>query len=252
MFVAGCDVGSLTAKAVILRENKIIAARIIPIKARPEESAQTVMDMAVEDAKISIKDIAWIIGTGYGRKQIPFVNDVKSEISCHAKGAFFLMPSVRTVIDIGGQDCKVTKIDKEGKVIKFITNDKCAAGTGRFLEVMAGALKVTLDELGYMSKMAKKTEALASTCTVWAQAEVIRLINNKIPIVDIGASINDAMANRVALIVNSIGIEKDICLTGGVSKNYGVVKSLEQKLNAPIKKPRVDPQLIGARSGYFC
>jgi len=246
MIVSGCDVGSLTAKAVIMREKKIISARVIPNRSRPEESAQEVMDMTISDANLVMDDIDYIMGTGYGRKQIPFVNEIKSEIACHAKGAIFLLPSVRTVIDIGGQDCKVTKIDKEGKIVKFITNDKCAAGTGRFLEVMADALNVTLDELGKLSKKAKKAETLSSICTVWAQAEIIRMINDGLSVADIGASINDAMANRVALIANAIGIQKDVCMTGGVSKNIGVVKSLEQKLSFKIKKPRIDPQLVGA------
>jgi (R)-2-hydroxyacyl-CoA dehydratese activating ATPase len=246
MIVAGCDVGSLTAKAVIFKDGRVLSAKIIPDKSRPEDSAREVMDLAVDEANLKIADIACIIGTGYGRNHIPFVHDVKSEISCHAKGANLLLKSVRTVIDIGGQDCKVTKIDKDGKVLKFITNDKCAAGTGRFLEVMADALGVSLPELGDLSKKAKKAATLASICTVWVQAEVIRMINDGMTVEDIGASVNDAMANRVALMANAIGIEKDVCMTGGVSKNFGVVKSLEQKLSAKIKKPGVDPQLIGA------
>ena len=160
MIVAGCDVGSLTAKAVIMQNNRILSAHVIPGKSKPEESAKTVMDIAVSDIKMDVANVDYIVGTGYGRKQIPFVNSVKSEISCHAKGAVFLLPSVRTVVDIGGQDCKVSKIDKNGKVIKFITNDKCAAGTGRFLEVMADALSVSLNELGNLSKKAKKAETL--------------------------------------------------------------------------------------------
>ena len=246
MIVAGCDVGSLTAKAVILRNKTILSTSIMPDKSRPEESAKAVMEDALLKANLTMDDMVYVMGTGYGRKQIPFVNDAKSEISCHAKGANFLLPSVKTVIDIGGQDCKVTKVEKDGKVVRFITNDKCAAGTGRFLEVMAEALGVALEELGNLSKKAKKEQTLASICTVWAQAEVIRLINDGHPVADIGASINDAMANRVALIANTIGIKKDVCMTGGVSKNVGVVKSLESKLNVKIKKPRVDPQLIGA------
>lgn len=246
MVVAGCDVGSLTAKAVLLKSNTILSARVIPAKSRPEKSATEVMALALSDAKLGREDLGFVVGTGYGRNQIPFVNQVKSEIACHAKGAHFLSRFVRTVIDIGGQDCKVTRIDKDGNVLRFMTNDKCAAGTGRFLEVMADALGVTLPELGNLSKRARKTETLASVCTVWAQAEVIRLLNDGIPIENIASSVNDAMANRVALIANAIGIEKDVCMTGGVSKNYGVVKALGNKLNTRITKPRVDPQLVGA------
>ena len=246
MIVAGCDVGSLTAKAVVLKDDKIMGARVISGGVDPSKVAKRVMEMALNDAGIKMDVIEFVIGTGYGRKKIPFISETKSEISCHAKGASFLMPSVKTVIDIGGQDCKVMKMDQTGHVEKFITNDKCAAGTGRFLEVMAKALDVSLDELGRLYTKAKKTIPITSMCTVWAQAEVIRLLNDGEDVADIGATINDAMAARVALIANALGLEKDVCMTGGVSKNEGVRKILEKKLGVKIRKPRVDPQLIGA------
>jgi (R)-2-hydroxyacyl-CoA dehydratese activating ATPase len=246
MIVAGCDVGSLTTKAVILNRKSILGQAIISSTFRPEESAREVMDTALASSGLSMKDIEFCVGTGYGRDRIPFVGKAVSEIACHAKGSHWLMPSVRTVVDIGGQDCKAIKLDARGNVLKFFTNDKCAAGTGRFLEVMAKILGVSLDELGQLSAQAKNPLHLASTCTVWAQAEVIHHLNAKMSKADIASAINQAMSGRVAILARSVGIEKDVCMTGGVAKNIGVVASLEKLLNVTIRRLKVDPQLIGA------
>ena len=246
MIVAGCDVGSLTSKAVVLNSHKVLGQAIIKSGFKPEDSAQEVMNEALIAAGLSMKDIAFCIGTGYGRERIPFVGKAVSEIACHAKGAQFLMPSARTVIDIGGQDCKAIKVDAQGTVVKFFTNDKCAAGTGRFLEVMAGILGINLDELGMLSKQARSPLMLASTCTVWAQAEVIHHLNAKKSKADIASAINQAMAGRVAILARSVGIEKDVCMTGGVAKNAGVVSALEKQLGVNIRRLRTDPQLVGA------
>lgn len=194
-----------------------------------------------------MNDIAYCIGTGYGREKISFVQDVKSEVSCHGKGATWMLPSVKTIIDIGGQDCKTMKVDGDGRVVRFVANDKCASGTGRFLEVMAGVLDISIEELGKLSTRANTPVTLASTCTVWAQADVIKFINSGVPIVDIGAGINAAMAKRVAILVNTVKPEGDVLMTGGVAKNVGVVATLEKLLGRKIKKTRkADPQIAGA------
>jgi len=245
--VAGCDVGSLTAKAVIMKNGRIAGFSILKSKIRPADSARAAMDAALEAAGIKGDEIACSIGTGYGRDMIPGVDEVVSEITCHGRGAKWLLSSARTVIDIGGQDCKVMKIDAYGDVVRFTANDKCAAGTGRFLEVMAKALGVTLDELGELSGRSKSPVTLASACTVWAQADVVKLINSGVAIEDIGAGINAAMAGRVAILVNAVKPEKDILMTGGVAKNAGVVSALEKLLGVKIKRTRkADPQLAGA------
>lgn len=247
MIVAGCDVGSLTSKAVIMKGRKIVGTSIIKSKPRPAISAETVMGNALNDAGLLMDNIEYCTGTGYGQEQIPFVKKVKSEISCHGKGARWLMPSVRTVIDIGGQDCKTMKIDSEGHVVRFTTNDKCASGTGRFLEVMAKVLGIEVDSLGMMSAKARSPITLASTCTVWAQADVIKYIHSGIPLEDIGAGINTAMAQRVAILVNAVRPEGDLFMTGGVAKNTGVVSTLEKLLGRKIRKTRkADPQMAGA------
>jgi predicted CoA-substrate-specific enzyme activase len=247
MRVAGCDVGSLTSKAVILNDTKILASAIIRSKSRPEESARDVMEMALSEASLSFNDIKYCVSTGYGRDKIAFANEAISEISCHGRGALWLMPGVQVIIDIGGQDCKAIKLDKDGKLIKFMTNDKCAAGTGRFLEVMAKHLGIRLEELGEFSAQSKNSLNLAAACTVWAQAEVIHHFNDGKSIPDICAAVNQAMAKRVAIIVHSLGIERNVCISGGVAKNVGVVKYLENLLGVKIKKiPKIDPQVVGA------
>jgi len=247
MFAAGCDVGSLTSKAVIMKDGKIIQSLIIKSKARPWESADEVMNMLLTRAGLTMKDIKSCVGTGYGRDKISFIDEAVSEIACHGKGARWLVPSVRTVIDIGGQDCKALRLDDKGNMVKFITNDKCASGTGRFLEVMAKVLNLKLDEMGEMSVRSRQPVTFASACTVWAQADVIQHLNDKVPIEDIAAGVNNAMASRMSTLANNIGLEKDVCMTGGVAKNDGVVSALEKHLGLRIKRiRREDPQLAGA------
>lgn len=247
MNVAGCDVGSLTAKAVILNDRKIVSCSIQRATSRPEDSARNVMEAALAGAELSYSDIGYTVATGYGRERIPFINDAVSEISCHGRGARWLMPGIQMIIDIGGQDCKAIKLDQGGRVIKFATNDKCAAGTGRFLEVMAKLLEISLDDLGTLSAKARAPLDLAAACTIWAQTEVIHHLNNGMAPEDIAAGINQAMAKRVAMIVNGIGLERNVCITGGVAKNEGVVAYLEKLLGVKLKRPpRLDPQAIGA------
>jgi (R)-2-hydroxyacyl-CoA dehydratese activating ATPase len=245
--VAGCDVGSLTSKAVIMKNRKIIGSHIIKSKPRPSDSANAVLEGALLSAGVTKEDIRYCIGTGYGREKIQFVDEVVSEIRCHGKGARWMLPTAETVIDIGGQDCKTMKLDKDGNVSRFSANDKCASGTGRFLEVMAKVLNVDIADLGKLSGKAKDPITLASTCTVWAQADVIKYINSGVPIEDIGAGINTAMASRVAILVNTVKPEGDIFMTGGVAKNIGVLETLEKLIGKRIKKTRkADPQIAGA------
>ncbi|MBF0120089.1 MAG: 2-hydroxyglutaryl-CoA dehydratase [Desulfobacterales bacterium] len=246
-YVAGCDVGSLTSKFVIMIKGKIVCEEIIKSRPKPQESAETVMDKALQKAGLKKENISFCVGTGYGREQISFVNKSVSEITCHGKGARWLMPTAKTIIDIGGQDCKVIKLDSSGKIDKFITNDKCASGTGRFLEVMAKVLNVEINDLGKFSAKSKTPITLASTCTVWAQADIIKYINSGYSLDDIGAGINIAMANRVAMLVSTLKPEKDICMTGGVAKNEGVFTALEGIIGQRIKHIRkFDPQMVGA------
>ena len=246
MIAAGCDIGSLTTKAVILNHNKVIGYAITKSTFDPVIGANEVMEKVFKSTGVDRKDISYCVGTGYGRERIQFANSVASELTCHAKGAHWLIPSVRTVIDVGGQDCKAMRLDTEGDLEKFMTNDKCASGTGRFLEVMAKLLGVELEELGKISAQAREPISLPAVCTAWSQAEVIVKLNMKVPKADIAAGINNAMAERISMLTRSVGIEKDICMTGGVAKNVGVLKALEEHLSMPIRRLRVDPQIVGA------
>jgi predicted CoA-substrate-specific enzyme activase len=247
MIVAGCDVGSRTSKAVIMEDSRILSTAVLLSKVRPDESAGTVMGQALKLAGISMEDIEHTIGTGYGKEQIPFADGVKSEIVCHARGAWWSIPSVRTIIDIGGQDAKAIKIDDQGKVIRYIYNDKCAAGTGRFLEVMAEAMEVDLEDMGELAKQSQERLAISNQCVIFAETEVVSLINEGREVPDIINGLHHAMANRVASLAKSIGVNQDVVMTGGVAKNCGMFKALSEGLRLPLKEmDNLDPQINGA------
>ncbi|MFA4836870.1 MAG: acyl-CoA dehydratase activase, partial [Dehalococcoidia bacterium] len=226
MIVAGCDVGSLTGKAVLMRDGRIIASSIIPVTVRPEKTARIVLDEALSKANLKLEHIDYFVGTGYGRTKIPFADANVSEISCHGKGAHWLVPSIRTILDIGGQDCKVISLDSEGYVADFVMNDKCAAGTGRFLEGVARALGLKLEDLGPLSLKARNPSQISSQCSVFAESEVVTLLNDGVDIADIVAGIHKAIASRLISLVKKVGVKKDFTITGGVAKNIGVVKYL--------------------------
>ncbi|MEA3222900.1 MAG: acyl-CoA dehydratase activase [Thermodesulfobacteriota bacterium] len=246
MIVAGCDVGSLTAKVVIMDNGNILSAPVIRAKTRPEESAKEVMDMALSEADISMDAIKYCIGTGYGRKQIPFADEVISEITCHGKGAYWFLPTVRTIIDIGGQDAKAIKVDENGNVIRYVYNDKCASGTGRFLEIMADTMEIKLEDMGKISLSSNSPVSISNQCTVFAETEVISLVNDDKEIPDIVSGLHRAMAHRVASLVKGIGVETDVIMSGGVAKNVGMYTALSEVLGVQIKKTKVDPQINGA------
>jgi (R)-2-hydroxyacyl-CoA dehydratese activating ATPase len=247
MIYAGCDVGSLTAKAVIFKDGMILGKKVILAEASPVESAEKVMDAALKEAGISWDDIIYMVSTGYGKDQIPFANSSRSEIACHARGAWWCMPSARTVIDIGGQDAKAIRLDENGKVVNYRYNDKCATGTGRFLEVMAKTMEVELGDMGSIAEKSTKRLSLSNQCVVFAETEVVSLINEGEAIPDIIGGLNRSLSGRVAALAKSIGIEDDIVFTGGVAKNIGVFRSLERALNCTLKPLNGnDPQLNGA------
>jgi len=247
MIVAGCDVGSLTAKAVILKNGGRLCEAVIRAKPRPSDSADEVMQLALADAGLALDDIDYMVGTGYGREQIPFVHCVESEISCHAKGAWHIAPASRMVIDIGGQDAKATRMDENGRVARFIYNDKCASGTGRFLEVMADALEVPLDQMGDIGAQATEKLSISNQCVIFAESEVISLVNDGKEIPDIVRALHHAMARRVASLARSIEVTPEVVMTGGVAKNKGVFEALSEALGLPLRSlDSTDPQIIGA------
>lgn len=252
MIVAGCDIGSLTAKAVIMENGDVLAQAVIRAKTKPAESAAEVMQLALQQAGLTMDDMGYIVGTGYGREQVPFVHSVESEISCHAKGASRIMPSVRMVIDIGGQDAKATRMDDQGKVARYLYNDKCASGTGRFLEVMAEALEIPLEELGNVGAQSKEKLTISNQCVIFAETEVVSLVNDGKETSDIINALHHALAKRVAALAKSIQVEEDVVMTGGVAKNSGVFNAMSEALNVPLKAiDGVDPQIIGAMGAAF-
>jgi predicted CoA-substrate-specific enzyme activase len=245
MITAGCDIGSLTAKAVIIKDGKIIASEVILASAYPEKSATEVMNRTVEKAGIKMKDIEYCIGTGYGRKHIPFMNAEESEIACHARGAVWQVPSARTVVDIGGQDAKAIRMDEKGNVQRYVYNDKCASGTGRFLEIIADSLDIKLDDMGALSGKAKEKLTLSNQCVVFAETEIISLVNEGKEIPDIVNALHQAVANRAASLARGILVEPDAVMTGGVAKNSGMFGALERALGVKLHKVE-NPQINGA------
>jgi len=245
MYFAGVDLGSLTAKAVIIKNGDILCHRVIQSGYNSAENANRVMNACLEDTSLTLDDLEYVISTGYGRVNVPFAHKQVTEITCHAKGANYLFPSARTVIDIGGQDSKAMSIDGTGRVKDFVMNEKCAAGTGRFLEVMAHALEVDLDSFGSLSLTSENPAKISSMCTVFAESEVISQIAQGLPKQDIIAGIHDAITSRVASMARRVPIAEDVVLTGGVSKNVGVVGALSKNLGYDIQVSELS-QIAGA------
>lgn len=246
MPVAGVDVGSLTAKAVIVENGEILASAVVPGSPRPGESSRLALGEALKKAGLSREDLAYIVGTGYGRKQIEGVNEVHSEIACHARGAHQRLPNVRSIIDIGGQDAKAAKIGEDGSVARYQYNDKCASGTGRFLEVMAEALDRPIETLGDLALSAAESVRISNQCVVFAETEVISLVNKGVDLGAVIRGLHEALAGRVAALARSIGVEAEVCFTGGVAKNKGVAKALEDALGLTLSFIDIDPQINGA------
>jgi len=247
MIVGGCDVGSATGKAVVMKDGEISAFLIIPSTTKPEVTARNVMDETIKMAGLSsIEELDYIVGTGYGRLKVPFANQNISEITCHAYGAHWLSGTVRTVVDIGGQDCKVMSIDENGKVLEFVMNDRCAAGTGRFFEAMSRVLDCSLEGLSSLSLQGKNPSVITSQCSVFAESEVVTLVNEGTDLTDIVAGLHMSIANRLNSMVRKVGLVEDVALTGGCAKNEGLCKALEEKLGVAIAKLPEDPQIAGA------
>ncbi|MBE9469850.1 MAG: 2-hydroxyglutaryl-CoA dehydratase [Chloroflexi bacterium] len=245
MYFAGVDIGSTMTKIVVMDGAGNICSRIVgPTGPEHRRLANEVLTQALEQANLSFGQIDYVVATGYGRVNVPFADRQITELTCHARGVASLFPTVRTAIDIGGQDAKGLKI-KDGKLLDFVMNDKCAAGTGRFLEVLADTLGLELDDLGGISLESTKKVPISSTCTIFAQQEVIARISEGLPLEDIVAGLHNALAGRVARMVQRLRVEPDVVLTGGVAKNIGVVKAMKENLGYKILVPP-DPLLTGA------
>jgi len=234
MYTMGIDIGSISTKAAVMKDGQIIRTKVIFTGYNAEAAGNKIYEDIMNELKLSREDIGCIIATGYGRKSVTMARRSITEIMCHAAGAHYLQPSVRTIIDIGGQDSKTILLDEQGKVKNFAMNDKCAAGTGRFLEVMARALEVDLNDFGSLSLQAQAPAKISSLCTVFAESEVISLISRGEERKNIIAGIHESIATRVSAMVNRVGLKEPIMMTGGVAMNVGVVKALEDKMGHPI------------------
>ncbi len=248
-YFGGCDVGSTYTKAVILDETgKIVADTTIRSKINSEQSAILAMEEVV--AKVpelsSSKDLTYLIGTGYGRNKVPFADENISEISCHAMGVHVTDPSVKAIIDVGGQDVKGISIAEDGTVKNFAMNDKCAAGTGRFYEAMARSFEMTLPEFSKLSLNAKNVIPITAQCTVFAESEVITLVGEGKPMDEIAAGIQMAVAKRCFVMAKKAGAVDSVTLTGGCAKNDGLKAAIERVLKLKVIELSVDPQLMGA------
>ena len=243
MLVAGIDIGSMSTKAVIFNRQHFCKA-VSPTGWSPRQAAQQVYSQVLNQSGYSQEQIDYLVATGYGRVSIDFADRVITEITCHARGAAYLVPGTDLVIDIGGQDSKVIKINDEGQVLDFAMNDKCAAGTGRFLQVIANALGVDVSDLAALSK-GQTPIALNSMCTVFAESEVIGLLTQGKEKGEIIAGLHQSVARRIASMVQRMGASSRVTFTGGVAINEGVRTSLEKQLGIPVQVPK-DCQLAGA------
>lgn len=248
-YFGGCDAGSTYTKCVIIDENgKILAAVTKRSRINPVLSAKDALDEAVSqvDGLNSAEELTNLIGTGYGRNKVPFADENISEISCHAMGVHVTDPSVKAIIDIGGQDVKGIAIDTDGTVLNFAMNDKCAAGTGRFFESMARAFEMSLDEFSNLSLTAKNVIPITAQCAVFAESEVISLVGEGKPMEEIAAGIQLSVAKRCFVMAKKAGAADSVTLTGGCAKNEGLKKAIEKVLKINVVDLPTDPQLMGA------
>jgi predicted CoA-substrate-specific enzyme activase len=243
-YFAGIDVGSTMTKAVILNKG-IIASIIGPTGPEQRRLANKVMEEALNRADIPFQAITYIISTGYGRINVPFADKQFTEITCHAKGIASLFPKAKTIIDIGGQDIKAIKIDATGRTTDFVMNDKCAAGSGRFIEVIADTLGVPLDKVGDLALQSKNPAKISNICTIWAQQEVAASLAQGVPISDLLAGVHNSLADRISRMVNRLRVEEAVIVTGGGGKNRGLLKALSEQLGHEILVPE-EPLITGA------
>jgi len=245
---AGCDVGSVSSQAVVMADGKLYSFSNMRTGSDSPDSARKAMGWALEGTGLTVEDLHYIVGTGYGRVNVPFAHRAITEIACHARGANFMYgPAVHTILDMGGQDCKAIRCDDRGKVTNFLMNDKCAAGTGRGMEVFADLLQIPIEEVGELSFQVDKEPApVSSTCVVFAKSEAAGLLRQGWPKNMVLAAYCSAMAHRVISLLERLGMEKEFAITGGIAKNIGVVKRLEGELGVTSMTSEYDTQIAGA------
>ena len=238
------DVGSTMTKAVIVNHG-IVGSIVGPTGPEQRRLANKVMEAALKKASLPFQAITCVIATGYGRINVPFADKQVTEITCHAKGISHLFPEARTIVDVGGQDVKAIRIDAKGKTVDFVMNDKCAAGSGRFIEVIADTLGVSLDEVGDLSLKSKNPAKISNICTIWAQQEVAASLAQGILVSDLLAGVHHSLADRIGRMVSRLRVEEAIIVTGGGAKNKGLLRALSEQLGHEILVPE-EPLITGA------
>jgi len=246
VIVAGLDIGSSTAKAVILKDGKIFHTCFTPTGPNSGETARQVIEVALGESSLQMKNIKYVVSTGYGRINVPFAQKNITEISCHARGTLALFPDVRTILDMGGQDCKVIRCNEQGMVLNFNMNDKCAAGTGRYLERVAATLGISIQEVGGLSMHTVDGPApISNYCTVFAQRDVVSLLRQGRQINDILAGVCESLTERIQMQIKRAGLVEKFSISGGVAKNIGIVQRLERNLGVKAHIAS-EPLIIGA------
>ena len=251
IITAGVDIGSVSSQTVVMCDGELYCYSNMRTGSDSPDSARKAAAWALEDTGLKIEDIHYIVGTGYGRVNVPFAQRAITEIACHARGANYMYgPTAKTLLDMGGQDCKAIKCDERGKVVTFLMNDKCAAGTGRGMEVFADLLAVPIAEVGPMSlEVDEEPRPVSSTCVVYAKTEATGLLRQGWPKNRVLAAYCIAMAHRVYTLLERIDVEKDFAITGGIAKNIGIVSRLEKELGLKALEPKYDTQIAGALGG---
>lgn len=248
ILTAGIDIGSVSSQAVILTDGELYAYSNLRTGSDSPDSARKAMRTAMEETGMEQDNIQYIVGTGYGRVNVPMANRTLTEIACHARGANRMGGSaIRTILDMGGQDCKVIRCDERGKVTDFLMNDKCAAGTGRGMELIADLLAIPIEQVGPVSlSIDKEPPAVSSFCVVFAKTEALGLLRAGWTTAEVLAAFCDGMAHRVINLIQRIGLEEKFVITGGIAKNSGIVKRLAEALKVEAEVLSPDPQIAGA------
>lgn len=247
MAVAGVDMGSQSTKVVLLEGDRIVAALTAMTGESAETEARQAMELALRQAHLTPEDIRCVVSTGAGRMRAPFAQRQRSSVSCLARGARFLYPQARTLVDAGAESSTAIRLSDDGSVADSVTNDKCAGGSGTFLDTMSKMLRIPLTELGDVSLRATKAEPISSKCAVFAESEVISLVHQapRIPVANIVAGIHESMVDRLFALAQRVGTQSEVVMTGGVTRNIGIVRAMQARLGKPVLVPE-DPQIVGA------
>jgi len=252
MIGMGCDIGTSATKIIIMKDGTIAGYDITPIKDRPDQAVEKSINKVLSKTGISLSDIECCGATGWGTKFLSFDHSEENLIKCLSKGAHCAVPTARTVIDIGGLSSTAINVNEKGKSMEYRINDKCASGSGRFLEMVAGALELKVEDMGSLSLSAKERVHITSQCAVFGESEVIAYVNAGREVADIVAGVTYSAGLGLSTLVKRLGVQRDCVMTGGVAKNVAVVKALEENIGVEVKVPHLDPQIIGAIGAALC